>query len=282
MRPSLTIVGAGRVGQALGRVLVANGYPIEEVVCRSAASARTAVRFVGAGRPLALRSLREIRGRVIVIATPDDAIATVADRLARVGGSLDGVIALHTSGARAASALDALRERGARLGSMHPLQSFATPELGVERIGGSVFAIEGDHDAVAVARRMARDAGGRPVELRAGAKALYHAAAVLAAGHVTALLDMSLEAMRSAGLSDADARAGVLALARGTLANVESRGTARALTGPFARGDEGTIARNREALAALDPRIAAVYDALGARSRSLAKGIDEDESDDHG
>ena len=72
-----------------------------------------------------------------------------------------------------------------------------------------------------------------------------------------------------AGLGRRDALAAVLPLVRGTLANVEAAGTAGALTGPFARGDEGTIARNRAALAALDPRIAEVYDVLGERSRRM-------------
>jgi predicted short-subunit dehydrogenase-like oxidoreductase (DUF2520 family) len=77
--------------------------------------------------------------------------------------------------------------------------------------------------------------------------------------------------MRAAGLDEEEALAGVLALARGTLANVEASGTAEALTGPFARGDEGTIARNRAALEALDAATLAVYDLLGARSRLLAR-----------
>jgi len=134
-----------------------------------------------------------------------------------------------------------------------------------------VFAIEGDAEAVRLARRLARDVGGRPVRLRAGAKALYHAAAVLASGHVTALLDTSLEAMRRAGLGEREALAAVLPLVTGTIANVEAAGTEAALTGPFARGDEGTIARNRAALEAVDPRAAEVYDLLGERSREIAR-----------
>jgi predicted short-subunit dehydrogenase-like oxidoreductase (DUF2520 family) len=267
-RPSVAIVGAGRVGQALGRLLAEAGYRIDAVACRTRRAAREAAGFVGAGRPISIRALGRLDADVALIATPDDAIRAVAERLA---GAFTGV-ALHTSGALGASELEGLRAGGARVGSMHPLQSFATPELGVARVAGSVFAIEGDREAVAVARRIARDVGGRPVRLRAGAKALYHAAAVLAAGHVTALLDMSVEAMRAAGLDEEEALAAVLPLTRGTLANVEAAGTAGALTGPFARGDEGTIARNRAALEALDPRIAEVYDTLGARSRRMKGG----------
>ena len=268
-RPSIAIVGAGRVGQALGRLLYEAGYPIDAVVSRTLGAARAAVRFVGAGRPVALRSLDRLEADAVLIATPDDAIARVAAQLPRAFAG----IALHTSGALGAAELEPLWAQGARIGSMHPLQSFATPELGAARVAGSVFAIEGDREAVALARRLARDVGGRPVQLKAGTKALYHAAAVLAAGHVTALLDMSVQAMRAAGLDERDALAAVLPLVRGTLANVEAAGTAAALTGPFARGDEGTIARNRAALAALDPALAEVYDALGQRSRKLRRAM---------
>lgn len=270
-RASVAIVGAGRVGQALGRLLSGAGYEIDAVVCRRMRAARAAVRFIGAGTPRGSRSLGPISAEVVLVATPDDEIARAAERLAALPQSWEGRVVLHTSGSRAASELDALRARGAATGSMHPLQSFSSPELGVERVAGSVFALEGARAAVAVARRIARDVGARPVRLRTGRKALYHAAAVLAAGHVTALVDMSLEAMRSAGLGEDEARAAVLPLVRGAIANVAAAGTVEALTGPFARGDEGTIARNRAALAALDPEIAAVYDMLGERSRAIVR-----------
>ncbi len=273
-RGPVAIVGAGRVGQTLGRLLVESGTEIAEVVARRAASARAAVRFIGAGRASSISSLDRVGARVILVATPDDEIASAARALAALPQSFAGCVVLHTSGSRAAradDALGALRAAGAEVGSMHPLQSFATPELGVARVRASVFAIEGDAGAVRVARHLARAVGGRPVRLRAGTKALYHAAAVLASGGVTAVVDMSLEAMRAAGMSDEDALAAVLPLVEGTVANIAAAGTAAALTGPFARGDEGTIARNREALAELDPRLAAVYDMLGARGRDLAR-----------
>jgi predicted short-subunit dehydrogenase-like oxidoreductase (DUF2520 family) len=255
------------VGQALGRLLAESGYEITDVVCRTTSSAREAVRFVGAGRAVTARSLGRLRGEVALVATPDDAIREVAKRMAS-GAPAFGV-ALHTSGSLPASELAALALRGVAVGSIHPLQSFATPELGTARVAGSVFALDGDRQAVAVARRMALDVGGRPVRLRAGTKALYHAAAVLAAGHVTALLDMSLEAMWASGMTDDEALAAVLPLVRGVVTSVGEAGPAAALTGPFARGDEGTIGRNRAALAALSPEIAAVYDLLGARSRQM-------------
>jgi predicted short-subunit dehydrogenase-like oxidoreductase (DUF2520 family) len=271
-RGSVAIVGAGRVGRALGRLLAGAGYEISEVVARRARSAREAVAFVGAGRASSISALGRVDADVVIVATPDDEIARAAAALAALPGSFEGRVALHTSGSRGgAEELGALKARGARVGSMHPLQSFSTAELGVERVRGSVFAVEGDPEAVRAARRIARDVGGRPVRLRAGAKALYHAAAVLASGGVTALLDMSLEAMRSAGLGEEEALAAALPLVRGTLANVEAEGAARALTGPHARGDEGTVARNRAALAALDPRTAEVYDLLGDRARELAR-----------
>lgn len=268
-KPSISIVGAGRVGQALGRALFLAGYGVAEVVCRSTRAARAATAFVGSGTPVALRSLGGLSGAVVLITTPDDAIESTAQRLAALDGPVDGAVVLHTSGSREASALDALGRLGAAIGSIHPLQSFATPELGVERIRGSVFAIEGVRRAASTATRLARDIGGRPVRLRPGKKALYHAAAVLASGHVTALLDMSLEALRDAGFEPDEALAAILPLTKGTIANIERAGTQKALTGPFARGDEGTIARNRKALAELDQRLADVYDALGARSRAL-------------
>jgi predicted short-subunit dehydrogenase-like oxidoreductase (DUF2520 family) len=268
-RASVAIVVSCRVGRTLGRLLAEAGYEIADVVCRRASTARDAARFVGAGKPTSIRAVERIGARIILIATPDDAIRETAERLARLDQAFDGVAALHTSGARDGTELEPLRARGASIGSMHPLQSFPSAELGIARVRGSVFALEGDRDAVTAGKGIARDLGGRPVRLRKGTKALYHAAAVLASGGVTALLDVSLEAVEHAGLGRADALRAILPLVEGTVANVKRVDTAEALTGPFARGDLGTIERNRAALEALGGPALALYDLLGERGRRL-------------
>ena len=269
---TLAIVGAGRVGQTIGRLLAQSGaYEITDVVSRRATTARRAARFIGAGRPATLRALERLDADLLLVATPDDEIARTAERLASLSRSFDGAVVLHTSGARDASELAALRARGAAVGSLHPLQSFPAPALALALVRGSVFALEGDRRAVAAAKGLARDLGGRPVRLRAGTKALYHAAAVLASGGVTGLLDMSLEALERAGLDRATALGAILPLVEGTVRNIGRLGTAEALTGPVARGDRGTIGRNRTALLALDPEVVAVYDLLARRGERLRR-----------
>lgn len=270
-RPRLAIVGAGRVGQALGLVLRGAGYPIGSVVCRSASAARTACAFIGGGTARAIGRLTRLDGDVVLIAASDTAIGAVAKRLAKLPDDFEGRTVLHVSGSLDATELSPLKARRAAIGSCHPLQSFATAEMGAARIAGSTFTIEGDRAAVKVAARLARDAGGRPVRIRASRKPLYHAAAVMASGHVTTLLDASLEAMRAAGFGDDEALEAVMPLVEGTLANIRRTGTVVALTGPFARADEVTIDRNREALSMVDEALARLYDAIGERSRAIAR-----------
>jgi predicted short-subunit dehydrogenase-like oxidoreductase (DUF2520 family) len=126
MPNGLAIIGAGRVGRALGRGLRELGWKIGAVVTRSETSARRAVRFIGAGKACAGMTRQILASRVILIATPDDVIAAVARELARIGEEeLRGRVVLHTSGAMDSDVLDAVRARGAMVGSMHPLQSFS-------------------------------------------------------------------------------------------------------------------------------------------------------------
>src|SRR5712692_1038564 len=142
MPNSLAIIGAGRVGRALGRRLRELGWKIGAVVTRSEASARRAVRFIGAGKACAGLTRQILASRVVLIATPDDEIAVVAQELARIGGEeLRGRIVLHTSGAMDSAVLEAVQERGAAVGSIHPLQSFSG--VTVPSLEGKVFTIEG-------------------------------------------------------------------------------------------------------------------------------------------
>src|SRR5262249_49711585 len=142
MHETLAIVGAGRVGRALGRGLRGLGWTIGSVVSRSEPTARSAVRFIGAGKAEAGLSRPVLLSSVVLIAVPDSEIAGVAGELARIGAEeLRGHVALHTSGTLDAGLLQPLRDLGAAVASMHPLQTFT--RVAAPPLEGKLFAIEG-------------------------------------------------------------------------------------------------------------------------------------------
>src|SRR5258708_11114447 len=87
MSETLSIVGAGRVGKALGRCLHDLGWRIGVVTTQSIPTARAAVRAIGAGHPADQLTSGVLASKVVLIATPDRAIADVARDLAQLGGN---------------------------------------------------------------------------------------------------------------------------------------------------------------------------------------------------
>ena len=271
MTKSLAIIGAGRVGRALGRRLREAGWPVVVVAARSEASARNAARFIGGGRAVAGIPKSLIGASAILVSVPDDAVAAVAAELAsHAGEELRGKVALHTSGTLDHSVLDPLHEHGAAVGSMHPLQTFSG--FGVPPLVGKVFAIEGDELAVRVARRMARSLGGVAVGISATKKPLYHAAGVFAAGLCLALEEAGVETMMQAGLKRREAQRALLSLTRQVLEHYEKLGPQKAWTGPLARGDFRVLATHDEALRSLQPEFRDAYRAVSRlAARVLAR-----------
>ncbi len=261
MPNSLAIIGAGRVGRALGRRLRELGWKIGAVVTRSEASARRAVRFIGAGKACAGMTRQILASRVVLIATPDDEIAVVARELARIGEEeLHGVVVLHTSGAMDSAVLEAVQERGAAVGSLHPLQSFSG--VTVPSLEGKVFTIEGQTQAVRMARRIARALGGSPVRIAANKKLLYHAAAAMAAGHVLAVEEAAAQLLVSLGMKRSEAVRALLPLTRQVLENFERLGPRAAWTGPLSRGDYKVVRAHWDALRESPKEFAQAYEAL--------------------
>jgi predicted short-subunit dehydrogenase-like oxidoreductase (DUF2520 family) len=261
MPNTLAIIGAGRVGRALGRRLREQGWKIGAVVTRSEATARRAVRFIGAGKPCAVMTRQILASQVILIATPDDKIAVVAQELARIGGEeLRGKVVLHTSGAMDSSVLGALQAHGAAVGSMHPLQSFSG--FSVPSLEGKVFTIEGETPAVRVARRIARALGGSPVRIAGNKKLLYHTAAAMAAGHVLAVEEAAAQLLLLLGMKRNEAVRALLPLTRQVLENFERLGPRAAWTGPLSRGDFKVVRAHLDALRESPKEFAHTYDAL--------------------
>jgi predicted short-subunit dehydrogenase-like oxidoreductase (DUF2520 family) len=261
MPKSLAILGAGRVGRALARALHERGWSVAVVATRSEASARKAVKFIGAGRPHAGIPPQTLAAKVILIAVPDDAIAATAKELARVAGEqLRRKFVLHTSGACDATALQAVRDCGAFAASMHPLQTFNG--LSVPPLEGKVFGIEGDEPAARMARVIARALGGVPVTIARENKAAYHSAGAFASGLILALEEAGAQILQKSGLPRREAQRALLSLSRQVLDHYEKLGPHKAWTGPLSRGDFGVVAAHEEAIADNHPEFLEAYQAV--------------------
>ena len=240
------VVGPGRAGGSLAAALEAVGHSPKGLLGRGE-PVRDAARGVD----------------VVVIATPDDAVGEVAARIEPVPGSA----VLHVSGSLGLEVLEPHERRG----SLHPLVPLPTEEVGAARLrSGVTFAVAGDP----IARQLALDLGGRPVEVDDERRTAYHAAAAIAANHLVALLGQVERVAAAAGLP-LDAFAG---LVRAATDDAFSLGPRAALTGPASRGDWVTIERHRSALSALPaPRTeVAAYDALVGLARRLRLDTAED------
>ena len=233
---SIRIIGPGRAGTSLAAALAAHGWDV--------------VGFLGRHDDLADAA----RGvDILVIATPDDAVAPTAAAVAPEAGTT----VLHLSGSLGLDALAPHPHRAA----LHPLVPLPNAVVGATRLASGVtFAVSGEP----VARRMALSLGGRVVEVADADRAAYHAAACIAANHVVALLGQVERVAASAGL-DLEA---FLPLTRAAVDDVAALGPRRALTGPAVRGDWDTLSRHLDALPA---RERAGYQAGAALATQLAE-----------
>ena len=261
------------MGTALASALGECGYEVRALVSRGAAGARRAAARVG------LKTLAVGAGELerlptvelLFITTPDDALKGTVASLASLTESRARV-ALHTSGALSSEVLSPLRARGYRVGSMHPLAAVSEPAAGARSLRRAFYCVEGDAAAVRAARAVVRELGGRSFSVEPEDKALYHAAAVMTAGHVVALFDTALDTLRRCGLDERQAREVFLPLLQSTVENLSTQTPERALTGSFARADAETVVKHIESLRKLqDSDALSTYVALGEHSLKLAE-----------
>jgi len=249
----IAIVGGGRMGRGLAQALSGAG---QRVTLWSRREATISVSEALSG------------AHTVLLAVPDGAITDVAAELAERRAIESSQVVLHLSGLLDARALRPLERCGAALGSIHPLQAISEPETAAARWSGAFAAVEGDRRAIAEAERLAALLGLTAVRLAAGAKAAYHAAAVIASNYVVALTAMAGRIAEAAGVPGALAGPMYLPLVRGVAASLERQSPAEALTGPVRRGDVATI---RAHLEALQPEDRELYARLGLQALTLAR-----------
>lgn len=262
------IIGPGRLGSALAANLHGAGLKVESLIVRP--GRRIPIRVSKLARTVGARVFRlghaAVPVGVVWITVPDDAIGEVAGELAG-RQSWDGRVVFHCSGAVTSDALEPLRAKGAKVGAVHPVMTFAANM--VPSLNGVPFGIEGDAEAVRLAKRIVTELGGVPAEIRREDKVLYHAFGAFASPMVIALMAAMEEVGTAAGFERKKLRAFAGPLLRQTLENYLERGGAVAFTGPFVRGDVAVIARHLKALEEL-PLAREVYQAL---ARMAAKSL---------
>ncbi|MBT2484300.1 MULTISPECIES: DUF2520 domain-containing protein [unclassified Microbacterium] len=238
---TIVVIGAGRLGRVLARALGTAGFDVRGPI----------------GRDTEIPD-----ADVALLCVPDAAIPQAAIN-ARGHASLVG----HVSGATPLDDVDF---------SIHPLQTFTgteSPDI-FHSIGAAVAG--STDEARAVAAQLARALGARPFAVDDAHRATYHAAASFASNFVLAVLDAAAQLASASGIPQQEARDLLAPLVRRTVDNWDADGAARALTGPIARGDETTVARQRAAIDEVALHLRGLFDELTSATRAVTARTDEE------
>jgi predicted short-subunit dehydrogenase-like oxidoreductase (DUF2520 family) len=229
----IAIVGAGRLGTALAAALGAAGVAVDG--------------------PLGRDEMVSPTSAVVLLCVPDAQVEAAAAALA------PGPLVGHCS---AATTLAALAPHEAF--SLHPLMTVTS--AGADFAGATAAIAGATPRALRTAEALARALGMRPLQIDEDDRAAYHAAASIASNFLVVVEDLAERLARTAGLD----REPLVALVRASIANWAALGGEGALTGPIARGDEETVARQRAVVAQRAPADLELFDALAAATRRLA------------
>jgi predicted short-subunit dehydrogenase-like oxidoreductase (DUF2520 family) len=240
----VVVIGRGRAGRSIAAAAGLAGIAVEL-----------------AGRERSLEACG--RAEVALLCVPDGAIGDACAALLPAVPPLRFVG--HVSGATGLDVLQAARDRGADVFSMHPLQTI--PDGGAEIAGASCAVAGSSEEAIRLARDLAESLGMQPFDVPEEKRAAYHAAAAMASNMLVALEESAAELLRQSGVEEPRELLAPLVLR--TAANWAERGE-QALTGPIARGDVATVGRHLAALRETAPDLLPMYEALAARTRELA------------
>lgn len=259
-RPSISIVGPGRLGRALALALYQAGYEIDEIVSRNprASIKRAASLALLVDADDVTAGSASLRARVIWFCVPDRAIAAAAADLAK-RTSWKGKVALHASGALTSDELDPLRQKGASVASVHPLMTFVDGSQ--PNLAGIPFGLEGDAPAVRAAMQIVHALDSEGFTVSRNRKAAYHAWGAFASPLFLAALVTAESVAAMAGVRAEDARRRMLPILVQTLSNYVALGPAKSFSGPIVRGDLGTVKQHLELLRK-NPEAREVYLAL--------------------
>jgi predicted short-subunit dehydrogenase-like oxidoreductase (DUF2520 family) len=270
MSERVFIIGPGHVGRGLFRVFRASGVDVVGLHGRRPSGVATSTGAL----PKELAS-----ANVILVSVRDPQLDETIDEViaaSRDGRVARGTVILHTSAIAEPAGLRTLNDAGFPGGTFHPLVPFGDPDMAADLLRKGWVGIDGENGARSTSRRLAGHIGARTLDIPAGKKPAYHAAAVISSNFPVVLASVAGHLLHDIGVPDSSAYQAVESLMSGALANMKQALPDDALTGPVVRGDAETVGKHLRALEkqgqALD-----VYRALSAAAVEIARhrGVDQ-------
>jgi len=272
MKPTIALIGPGRVGSAVAKKLYVAGYQLTAIISRHHQRAIEACQFIGCPNDLATDQLASsASAEVLLLAVPDDQIQSFAQQLRKSCESSKTPSLIHFSGLHPASIMQNSTMSEILL-SLHPLLPFASREKGYTALTQCPCAIESDTpQGILLGEELVTAIGGIPFTVAADKKVLYHAAACISSNYLVTLIAVARDLFIHCGIEKEQATPLLLPLMRAAFTNVEELGVEQGLTGPIVRGDIGTVTKHLDQLEKEAPEFRNIYRALGIQTATIGE-----------
>ncbi len=265
----VSVIGAGKVATTLSVMLYRQGCPFNSIISRTKRSASALARKVHA--PVASVSLSDIdkQTAVVMIATSDNALQSVVSELSKQ--SINPQFIFHVSGTETSDILQPLAQRGTKVFSLHPIQTFAQSLKLTQQIKlmkGVAYGFEGDSKALSFAKGLVKILDGRLLIIPKERKILYHCSCVVASNYTITLLSAVEKLWKS--VTACNNFSALQPLIETSVTNALLHGPAKALTGPIIRDDVATVQKHIQQLSQNMPQFLEMYCCLGSFATTFA------------
>jgi predicted short-subunit dehydrogenase-like oxidoreductase (DUF2520 family) len=281
----ICIIGAGRVGTTLAAAILNADNPVMQLAAISSGSKQSfdkVQKILGkkAGRIAFFTDNVECTKSAdcILISTPDDVIEKVAAEIVKADpGMIKGKLFIHFSGAKSLKVLAPAEKAGGFTASIHPIKSFASVENSISTLAGTIYGVTYPENKDKKTREyidfFIASLGGKIIEVDDSKKSMYHAAACVASNYLVSLINYAVKIHGSIGIKPEDSLSGLIGLIEGTVANIKNLSPQKALTGPIARGDTGTVKEHMEKFKLfMKPGEEEIYKIMGRETAKIAFG----------
>jgi predicted short-subunit dehydrogenase-like oxidoreductase (DUF2520 family) len=226
----LTIIGSGRVAEALSLAFVRSGHTIGGIISRNRETAEELARITGS------KVLPELivpdSTDVVILAVPDDAISSIIGQL-RLSPS---IVVVHTSGS---TGTDMFPPGIPHNGVIYPLQTF-TRNRKVDIAEIPFFTEASDSKTHEFIDDLVHTLGAQTYHIDSARRRMLHLSAVFACNFVNHMLYAGISIAEKSQIE----RSVFGPLVRETIQKALDMGPAEAQTGPASRNDISTIEKH--------------------------------------